>query len=58
MTYIRQYGIKTVNPKPLLKIIPKLFGHTDKNVRAEVSIHIYNIHVVKEKENRRMREKF
>ena len=45
--YIRQYGIKTVNPKPLLKIIPKLFGHTDKNVRAEVSMHIYNMHVAK-----------
>ncbi|KAI9254442.1 armadillo-type protein [Phascolomyces articulosus] len=35
--FVKQYGIKTVNPKPLLKIIPKLFGHTDKNVRAETS---------------------
>ncbi|KAI7849124.1 armadillo-type protein [Circinella umbellata] len=33
--FVKQYGIKTVNPKSLLKIIPKLFGHTDKNVRAE-----------------------
>lgn len=26
-----------MNPKPILKVIPKLFGHTDKNVRAEAS---------------------
>ncbi|KAI7908148.1 armadillo-type protein [Cokeromyces recurvatus] len=32
---IRQFGIKKVNPKPIIKIIPQLFGHTDKNVRAE-----------------------
>lgn len=25
------------NPKPLLKTLPKIFGHTDKLVRAEVS---------------------
>lgn len=31
----RQFGAKKVNPKPLLKLLPKLFGHTDKNVRAE-----------------------
>lgn len=34
---VRQFGIKKVNPKPILKIVPKLFGHADKNVRAEVS---------------------
>ncbi|KAI9315486.1 armadillo-type protein [Dichotomocladium elegans] len=35
---IRQFGApKVVNPKPILKSIPKLFGHTDKNVRAETS---------------------
>jgi cytoskeleton-associated protein 5 len=41
---IRQFGIKKVNPKPIIKIIPKLFGHTDKNVRAEaqaLTIEIY-----------------
>ncbi|CAO3595984.1 unnamed protein product [Absidia cylindrospora] len=41
---LRQYGAKTVNPKPLIKILPKLFGHVDKNVRAETStltIEIY-----------------
>lgn len=36
--YIRQFGVpRVVNPKPILKTIPKLFAHTDKNVRAEVS---------------------
>ncbi|ORZ13461.1 armadillo-type protein [Absidia repens] len=41
---LRQYGAKTVNPKPLIKILPKLFGHGDKNVRAEaftLTIEIY-----------------
>ncbi|KAI9483394.1 MAG: armadillo-type protein [Benjaminiella poitrasii] len=32
---VRQFGIKKVNPKPIIKILPRLFGHTDKNVRAE-----------------------
>jgi protein STU2 len=29
------YGCKTVEPKPVLKLLPKVFGHADKNVRAE-----------------------
>ncbi|CAG8557067.1 17160_t:CDS:10, partial [Dentiscutata erythropus] len=29
------YGAKTVNVKPILKTLSKIFGHTDKNVRAE-----------------------
>lgn len=29
------YGCKTVEPKPVIKILPKVFGHADKNVRAE-----------------------
>jgi cytoskeleton-associated protein 5 len=29
------YGIKVVEPKPVLKVLPKVFGHADKNVRAE-----------------------
>ena len=29
------YGCKTVDPKPVLKVLPKPFGHADKNVRAE-----------------------
>ncbi|KAI8099122.1 armadillo-type protein [Halteromyces radiatus] len=32
---VRQFGTKTVSPKPLIKTLPKLFGHTDRNVRAE-----------------------
>ena len=29
------YGVKIVEPKPILKALPKVFGHADKNVRAE-----------------------
>lgn len=29
------YGIKIVDPTPVLKALPKVFGHADKNVRAE-----------------------
>ncbi|KAI9717129.1 MAG: hypothetical protein M1812_004877 [Candelaria pacifica] len=29
------YGTKTVDPKPVLKALAKVFGHADKNVRAE-----------------------
>ncbi len=29
------FGVKIVEPKPILKQIPKVFGHADKNVRAE-----------------------
>jgi cytoskeleton-associated protein 5 len=29
------YGCKIVEPKPTLKLLPKVFGHADKNVRAE-----------------------
>jgi hypothetical protein len=31
------YGCKTVDPKPILKVLPKAFGHADKNVRAEAT---------------------
>lgn len=31
------YGVKIVDPKPVLKQLPKVFGHADKNVRAEAS---------------------
>jgi cytoskeleton-associated protein 5 len=31
------YGCKTADPKPVLKILPKVFGHADKNVRAEAT---------------------
>ncbi|KAK2871556.1 hypothetical protein FQN49_003060 [Arthroderma sp. PD_2] len=29
------YGVKVVETKPVLKSLPKVFGHADKNVRAE-----------------------
>lgn len=38
------YGCKTVEPKPILKVLPKVFGHADKNVRAEaqnLSVELY-----------------
>jgi len=38
------FGARTVDPKPVLKQLPKLFGHTDKNVRAEstkLTIELY-----------------
>lgn len=31
------YGVKVIEPKPPLKALPKVFGHADKNVRAEAS---------------------
>jgi hypothetical protein len=31
------YGVRIVDPKPVLKALPKVFGHADKNVRAEAS---------------------
>ncbi|KAG8628296.1 hypothetical protein KVT40_004169 [Elsinoe batatas] len=29
------YGCKTIEPKPVIKQLPKVYGHADKNVRAE-----------------------
>jgi protein STU2 len=29
------FGVKVVQPNPILKTLPKVFGHADKNVRAE-----------------------
>ncbi|KAG0332620.1 Microtubule-associated protein, microtubule dynamics during spindle orientation [Podila horticola] len=34
---IRTFGVKNVNLKPLVKKLPALFGHSDKNVRAEAN---------------------
>lgn len=31
------YGCKTADPKTVLKILPKVFSHADKNVRAEAT---------------------
>lgn len=38
------YGCKIVDPKPVLKALPKVFGHADKNVRAaaqELTVEFY-----------------
>ncbi|KAI8071463.1 armadillo-type protein [Gongronella butleri] len=32
---VSQFGCKHVSPKPLIKVLPKMFSHSDKNVRAE-----------------------
>lgn len=32
---VHAYGCKTVEPKPILKLLPKAYGHADKTVRAE-----------------------
>ncbi|KFH73222.1 hypothetical protein MVEG_00443 [Podila verticillata NRRL 6337] len=34
---VRTFGVKNVNLKPLVKKLPALFGHSDKNVRAEAN---------------------
>lgn len=34
---IRAFGAKTVHVKPIIPLIPKLFAHADKNVRAEAN---------------------
>jgi len=38
------YGCKTVEPKSVLKCLPKMYGHADKNVRAraqELTVEFY-----------------
>ena len=32
---VHAYGCKVVEPKPILKQLPKMYAHADKNVRAE-----------------------
>ncbi|KAK3046735.1 hypothetical protein LTR09_011818 [Extremus antarcticus] len=34
-TIVHAYGCKLVEPKAVVKTLPKIFGHADKNVRAE-----------------------
>ncbi|KAI1262416.1 ARM repeat-containing protein [Xylariaceae sp. FL1019] len=36
-TIYHNYGCKVADPKPVLKVLPKAFGHADKNVRAEAT---------------------
>ncbi|KAF1946036.1 ARM repeat-containing protein [Clathrospora elynae] len=38
------YGCKTIEPKPVLKVLPKAYAHADKNVRAkaqELTVELY-----------------
>lgn len=38
------FGCKTIEPKPVLKLLPKMYGHADKNVRAkaqELTVEFY-----------------
>ncbi|KIY50890.1 ARM repeat-containing protein [Fistulina hepatica ATCC 64428] len=32
---VQSFGVQVVPPQPLLKVIPRIFAHSDKNVRAE-----------------------
>ncbi|KZM26434.1 hypothetical protein ST47_g2415 [Ascochyta rabiei] len=45
MTHIfHAYGCKTIEPKSVLKLLPKVYGHADKNVRAkaqELTVEFY-----------------
>ena len=43
MHLTRQFGVKIVNPKPILKTIPTIFAHADKGVRAEVGLAMSQI---------------
>jgi cytoskeleton-associated protein 5 len=33
--WTRLFGTQAAPPAPILKVLPKIFGHTDKTVRAE-----------------------
>ncbi|KAF3905369.1 hypothetical protein ABW21_db0201741 [Orbilia brochopaga] len=50
-TIYREFGTKTVDPKPVLKQLPKLFAHGDKNVRAEavnLTVELYKCKIPKD----------
>lgn len=34
--FFSAFGVKVVAPGPIFKVLPKVFGHSDKTVRAEV----------------------
>lgn len=41
---VHNYGCKVIEPKPILKALPKAYAHADKNVRAEaqnLTIELY-----------------
>lgn len=41
---VRAFGPKQVTPKPIMKRLPDIFGHADKNVRAEGSQLAQELH--------------
>ncbi|MCO5585355.1 hypothetical protein L7F22_039288 [Adiantum nelumboides] len=41
---VRDFGPKQVTLKPILKKLPDLFGHSDKNVRAEAGLLAQELH--------------
>lgn len=41
---VREFGPKQVTPKPILKKLPDIFGHSDKTVRAEGSVLAQELH--------------
>ncbi len=41
---VRDFGHKQVAPKPILKRLPDMFAHSDKNVRAEASLLALELH--------------
>ena len=41
---VRDFGHKQVSPKPILKRLPDMFAHSDKNVRAEASLLVHELH--------------
>ncbi|GAA5971652.1 hypothetical protein JCM11641_000672 [Rhodosporidiobolus odoratus] len=41
---VRGFGPKTVSPRPILPLLPKIFAHADKTVRAEGSLLALALH--------------
>ncbi|PWY99806.1 ARM repeat-containing protein [Testicularia cyperi] len=41
---VRDFGHKQVSPKPILKRLPDMFAHSDKNVRAEGALLAQELH--------------
>lgn len=42
--YHRLFGIQATPPTPVLKVLPKIFAHTDKTVRAEGTQLVHSLY--------------
>ena len=42
--YIILFGIQATPPTPVLKVLPKIFAHTDKTVRAEGTQLVHSLY--------------